>query len=356
MTATSARRAPSTPTPVARRQRSPRAVMVIGLLLALISAFTFGSSGAVAKSVFATGWSPAATVTTRMALGALILSVPAALAMRGRWHLLRRGRTWLHVGLFGVFAVAGAQLFYFLAVSHLSVGVALMLEYLGPILVVGWLWLVHGQRPRRLTLVGGVIAMAGLLLILDVLGDVQVSTIGVIFGMCAAVGLAVFFILAADESNGLPPITFSALGMAVGTVVVSLAGVVGIVPFHASTADTSVAGIAVAWWVPLLWLGAVAAAFAYATGIMATRMLQAKVASFVGLVEVLFAVLWAWALLGEMPAPVQLLGGLLILAGVVAVKLDEPSPAPVVELEATEAPAGEVAVATASADATPEPA
>lgn len=324
MTATSTRR-PVTggATPARTRRRSPRALLVLGLLLALVSAFTFGSSGAVAKSSFNAGWSPAAAVTARMAIGALALAAPAAWSMRGRWHLLRRRTTWVHVGLFGTLAVAGAQLFYFLAVTQLSVGVALMLEYLGPVLVVGWLWLVHGQRPRRLTLAGGVLAMLGLLLVLDVLGDVQVSTLGVVFGLLAAVGLAVFFVLGADESNGLPPITFSALGMAVGTVVVSLAGLAGIVPMRASTADVTLAGLELPWWAPILWLGLVAAAFAYATGIVATRMLRAKIASFVGLVEVLFAILWAWLLLGEMPAPVQLLGGLLIVAGVVAVKADD---------------------------------
>ena len=64
----------------------------------------------------------------------------------------------------------------------------------------------------------------------------------------------------------------------------------------------------------------VAAATAYVTGIVATRVLGAKLASFVGLSEVMFAVLFAWVLLGELPRPVQLVGGLFILAGVVAVR------------------------------------
>jgi drug/metabolite transporter (DMT)-like permease len=306
-----------------RRARGPRAVLLAGLLVALLSALAFGSSGAVAKSAIGTGWSPAAAVVVRMSVGALALAVPAAWSMRGRWHLLRRRTTWVHVGLFGAVAVAGCQLFYFLAVTQLSVGVALMLEYLGPILVVGWLWLAHGQRPRRMTLVGGALAVLGLLLVLDVLGDVQVSTMGVVWGLLAAVGLAVFFVIGADESNGLPPIAFSALGMAVGTVLLGAASLIGVLPFRTSTADVTLAGVELPWWAPMAWLGLVAAAFAYATGIVATRTLQAKVASFVGLSEVLFAVLWAWLLLGEMPAPVQLVGGLLIVAGVVAVKLDE---------------------------------
>lgn len=298
-------------------------VFLIGLAIAVLSAAMFGTSGAVAKSLLVEGWSPGAAVTLRVTLGALLLALPAVAGMRGRWHLLRRPVTWVHTGMFGLVAVAGCQLFYFLAVERLSVGVALMLEYLGPILVVGWLWLARGQRPAPLTVGGIALAVLGLLLVLDVLGEVQISTVGVLWGLAAAVGLAVFFVIGADDASGLPPIAFSCLGMAIGAAALILAGVVGLVPMEWSTRDVLLAGSTAPWWVPVLWLGLVAAALAYVTGIVAARALGPKIASFVGLSEVLFAVIWAWLLLGEMPATVQLLGGLLILAGVVAVKLDE---------------------------------
>lgn len=317
--------------------RSPRALLVLGLVMALLSAVTFGSSGAVGKSVLNAGWTPASAVTVRILVGALVLAGPAAWSMRGRWHLLRRRGTWVSLGLFGLLAVAGCQLFYFFAVTELSVGVALMLEYLGPILVVLWLWLVHGHRPRRLTLVGTGLAVVGLLLVLDVLGDARVSMVGVMWGLLAAVGLACYFLLGADESTGLPPVAFAALGMLVGGAALAVTGLLGLVPFAFSTADVSVTGLVLPWWVPVVWLGLVAAAIAYGTGLVASRALGAKLASFVGLSEVLFAVLWAWLLLGEMPAAVQLLGGALIVAGVVAVKADE-------RPEAPQAPAADLAV------------
>jgi drug/metabolite transporter (DMT)-like permease len=56
---------------------------------------------------------------------------------------------------------------------------------------------------------------------------------------------------------------------------------------------------------------------------MAARALGSTVASFISLTEVLFAVLWAWLLLGELPAGIQLTGGALIVAGVLLVRLDE---------------------------------
>jgi drug/metabolite transporter (DMT)-like permease len=67
----------------------------------------------------------------------------------------------------------------------------------------------------------------------------------------------------------------------------------------------------------------VTAAVSYTTGIAAIRRLGSRLASFVALTEVLAGVVWAWLLLDELPRPVQLLGGVLILAGVVAVKLGE---------------------------------
>jgi hypothetical protein len=89
------------------------------------------------------------------------------------------------------------------------------------------------------------------------------------------------------------------------------------------TAPVALAGVSLPWWAAVLELAAIAAATAYVSGILAARVLGAKLASFVGLSEVVFAVLFAWLLLGELPRLVQLLGGLFILAGVIAVRGEE---------------------------------
>ncbi len=124
----------------------------VGLGLALLSAATFGTSGTFARSLIEAGWSAEAAVAARVGIAALVLAVPTVLALRGKWHVLRRNLRM--VGVFGLLAVAGAQVGFFNAVRYLPIGVALLLEYLGIILVVVWMWAAHGQRPRRLT-VGG---------------------------------------------------------------------------------------------------------------------------------------------------------------------------------------------------------
>jgi drug/metabolite transporter (DMT)-like permease len=95
------------------------------------------------------------------------------------------------------------------------------------------------------------------------------------------------------------------------------------VPLHAATAPVAYRGSAVPFWLPLLGLGVVTAAVSYVSGIAASRRLGSRLASFVALLEVLFALVFAWLLLAELPRTVQFLGGALILVGVVVVKLGE---------------------------------
>ncbi|HSV39541.1 MAG TPA: EamA family transporter, partial [Nocardioidaceae bacterium] len=147
---------------------------------------------------------------------------------------------------------------------------------------------------------------------------------GIAWALAAMVGCAAYFVMSADESNGVPPLTLAAAGLTVGTLVLAALAIVGLLPMDVSSASVEYAGTAFAWWVPLLALGFVTAAVAYVTGIAAARRLASRLASFVALLEVLAGVLFAWALLAELPGFVQLVGGALVLAGVVVVKLGEP--------------------------------
>ena len=138
----------------------------LGLLFAIGSAFTFGMSGPFAKSLMEAGWSPTAAVTARLAGGALVMAVFATI-VKPDW--VREARAHARtVVAYGLVPIAGAQLCYYNAVAHLSVGVALLLEYTAPILVVGWIWGTTRRRPRTMTLAGVALAVAGIMLVLNV--------------------------------------------------------------------------------------------------------------------------------------------------------------------------------------------
>jgi drug/metabolite transporter (DMT)-like permease len=291
-----------------------------GLWLALASAATFGTSGPFAKALLVEGWSSGAVVLLRVAGASLVLAVPTLIALRGRWGLVRRNLG--AVLAYGGVAVAGCQVTYFYAVQRLSVGVALLLEYLGVILVVLFVWARTRRAPARLTAVGIAVALVGLALVLDLAGQSRPDPLGVLWGLLAAVGLATYFVIAAEDS-GLPPVALAGLGMGAGAVGLAVLGAVGVLPMQFSSGPVVLFDSLVPWWVAIAELALVAAAAAYLLGVMAARALGSTVASFVGLTEVLFAVLWAWLLLGELPRPVQLAGGALVVAGVAAVRLGE---------------------------------
>jgi drug/metabolite transporter (DMT)-like permease len=300
-----------------------------GLGLALLSSATFGTSGAFAKSLIDAGWSAEAAVATRVGIAATLLVVPALVALRGRWAVFRRSLG--SIGVFGLFAVAGTQVAYFNAVQYLPVGVALLLEYSGIILVVLWMWLVHGQRPRRLTIAGAVAALVGLVFVLNLAGGAHVNPVGLLWGLVAAVGLAAYFVLSARVDPALPSTALACGGMAFGGLLLGAFGLFGVLPMHATFGSVTFAGHRTSWLVPVVGLSLVAAVISYVAGIGAARILGASLSSFVGLTEVLFAVLIAWAALGQLPTAMQAVGGTLIVAGIALVRLDAlrtPSPDP----------------------------
>jgi drug/metabolite transporter (DMT)-like permease len=293
----------------------------LGLLLAVGSAFAFGSSGPFAKSLMEAGWSPTSAVTARLAGGALVMAVFATI-VKPDWfrEALQHAKT---VVAYGLIPIAGAQLCYYNAVAHLSVGVALLLEYTAPILVVGWLWVTTRRRPSNLTLTGAAAAVAGIMLVLGVfeaggLSGANINLLGVGWALAAAVCAACYFVMSdkvAADGNGLNSITLAAGGLIVGTAAVAILGAAGVVPLTFTTNDAVVAGWTTSWVVPVIALGVVATAIAYTLGIMGITRLRPRFASLVGLSEVMFAVLAAWVLVGEAITPMQAIGGAVVLVG-----------------------------------------
>jgi drug/metabolite transporter (DMT)-like permease len=311
-------------TTVTQQGSAPRLASGIGF--ALLAAASFGLSGSLAKGLMGLGWTAGSAVLVRVTIAALVLAIPGAIALRGRWNLLRTNIG--SIVAYGIFAVAGAQLFYFMAVRTLDVGIAMLLEYLAPVAVVLYLWIRKGQKPSRVTAIGAAIAAAGLMLLINIFGGGAVSFVGIGWALGAMVGATVYFIISADTSNPLPPITLAASGLAVAAVVLAVTAVIGFLPMRIGFGDVQFVSFAIPAWLAVAVLGVVTAAVAYVAGIAATRRLGARLGSFVALTEVLAATIFAWVLLGQVPAPVQIAGAALVLIGVVVVKLGEPPMAP----------------------------
>ncbi|GAA1435598.1 EamA family transporter [Microlunatus lacustris] len=291
-----------------------------GLAIALLSAASFGLSGSLARSLLDLGWTPAAVVAVRISGAFVLLLLPCLVLLRrtGLPTLRQTGR----MAIYGVVAVALAQLCYFSAVERLSVGVALLLEYLAPVLLIFWHWARSGRRPAWSVFGGAALALLGLVFVLDLRSGTALDPVGVLWGLGAAVCLCAYFVL--SESGGqhgaVPPLLLTTVGTGVGGAVILAAAGVGVLPLAAQAGSTTLAGAQVGWWLPALLLVGVSAVLAYLTGIVAVRRLGSSVASFVSLAEVLFAVLFAAVLLAQQPSTSQLVGGALVLAGIAVVQ------------------------------------
>jgi drug/metabolite transporter (DMT)-like permease len=309
-----------------RTTSRPGGAVAPGLVVALASAAAFGASGPMARSLLDLGWTPAAVVAVRISGAFVLLLVPCALSLRrtGLPSLRQSGR----LVAYGVVAVAGAQLCYFSAVQRLSVGVALLLEYLAPVLLIFWTWASTRRRPAASVFLGALLSLLGLAFVLDLRSVLDARSgfsldpVGVLWGLGAALCLSCYFVLSQSSGRGpaIPALLLTTVGLGVGAVVLLGMAAVGVLPLAVRTGSAVLAGTDVAWWVPALVLVTVCAVFAYLTGIVAVRRLGTSVASFVSLSEVLFAVVFAAVLLGQEPTASQLVGGVLVLAGIAVVQ------------------------------------
>jgi len=291
-----------------------------GLLPAVSSAAAFGLSGSLARSLLDIGWSPAAVVAVRLGGAFAILLIPSLLLLSRTG--LPSGRQATRMLAYGVVAVAAAQLCYFSAVQYLSIGVALLLEFQAPVLLIGWHWARSRRRPAAGVVAGAALALAGLVLVLDLTDGLTLNPIGVVWGLGAALCLCAYFILSEGDGQAQPvhPLLLTSVGTGVGATLIIGLGLAGVLPLSASPGRTVVAGQTISWLLPVALLILVSAVFSYLTGIIAVRRLGSSIASFVALSEVIFAVIFAALLLGQQPTLQQLIGGGLILAGIAVVQ------------------------------------
>jgi drug/metabolite transporter (DMT)-like permease len=308
----------------------------LGLLIGLFASLAFGMSGAFVKPLLEAGWSPAAAVTVRALVGGAVLIPVALAALRGKWATVWRGR-W-RIAAMGLIGVAATQLVYFASLARIPVSTAILVEYMAPVLLVLFVWATTRRMPRWVVLVGSVVSVAGLVLVVSPGAETAIDVLGLAFAALAAIGCAIYYVIAARPAQGLPPVALAASGLLLGGVVLGLVGMTGLLPMTMTFGTVVMMGAPVAWWIPMLLVAVIATGFAYAASITMSGMLGSRLASFVGLLEVVAAAVYSWVLLGEALGVWQILGGALILAGIWFVQSERAHPEPVVPLETEPAP------------------
>jgi drug/metabolite transporter (DMT)-like permease len=294
--------------------------------MVVASGALFAVNGTVSKLVLRAGMDPL-QLTTLRATGAFAVLLALTLATGpGRLRVSRRELPlFAGYGLCGFFLV---PLLYFVAISRLPVGIALLFEYTAPLLVALWARFGQHQTVRARLWIGLALSLLGLAGVAEVWGDLRLDPVGIAAGFGAAVLLAAYYVFGARgvRDRDAMSLTCWAFGFA------AVAGAV-VRPWWRFPAQLLAGTGGVPVWLLCCYVVLLGSVAPYLLVSGALKFLPATSAGIVGMVEPVIAGAVAWVVLGEALGAVQLAGAALVLAGVVlaeTARTGSPQPPPTV--------------------------
>jgi drug/metabolite transporter (DMT)-like permease len=297
------------------RERRP----AIGYAMALSAGTLFAVNGAVSKVILKSGLSSLRLTEVRCA-GALIGLSLILLATRPRSLRIDRGEL-VFLAAFGVLGVGLVQLFYFLAIHRLQIGVSLLIQYLGPLLVALFVRFVRKQHVRRRLWVALALTLGGMTLVVDLWGGVSLDGLGVLFSLCSAVTFAGYLLLAEQAVGRRDPISLLCYGFLFASIFWAVVQPWWSFPFDVPGTTVSLLGnlsdLHLPIWALIAWMVVLGTIVPFFLIVGSMRHITATRAGILAMVEPVVASLVAYGWLDETLGASQLAGGAIVLAGIV---------------------------------------
>lgn len=291
-----------------------------GYLFYLVAATLFALNGTISKSILLTGIDAARLSQLRVTGAFLILLVVVALSRPHRLRI-RRDEVWLLLA-YGILGVAMTQYMYFVAIELLPVGIALLIEFTAPIMVALWFHFGLKHHTPRIVWLGLFVAMVGLALVAEVWKGFTLNPLGVAAAFGAAASLAVYFLIG-DSMVRRPeprdPVSLTMWGFGAAALFWAIAQPWWSFPWDLLSGDgypLGEDGAAVPIAVLCSYMIVLGTVVPFWLIVVSLQHIRASQASVIGMTEPLLASLIAWIALGEVLAPVQLLGAVIVLVGV----------------------------------------
>jgi drug/metabolite transporter (DMT)-like permease len=299
----------------AGRERRP----LLGYGMVTAAALLFAVNGTVSKVVLSSGIS-ALELTQVRATGAFA-GFALALALVNRPSLRVRPRELVYLALFGVAGVAMVQWLYFVSIHRLPIGIALLIEYLAPILIALWAWAVLKQPVRRRIWVALALALAGLSLVVEFWSGITLDGLGIAAAFAAAVAYAVYVLMAEHAVGTREPASVLCYGFLFAAVFWALVQPVWRFPFGRLGDDVSLLGrlarLDAPVWLLMLFVVVVGTMVTFLLVTAALRHVSATRVAIIAMLEPVAAGVVAFAWLGEAFGALQLAGGAVVLVGIV---------------------------------------
>jgi drug/metabolite transporter (DMT)-like permease len=287
--------------------------------MAATAATLWAINGTVSKVILASGISSLrlSQVRSTGALAGLVLILLVTAPQR----LRVRKRELPYLALFGIGGLAFVQWFYFLSIHRLEVGIALLIEYLAPLLVALCARFAFHEAVRRRIWLALALALAGLGLIVDVFHGGSLSTAGILFSLAAAVTYALYILLAEHAVGDRDPVSLLAWGFGFATAFWAIIAPWWSFPAHRVGASVSLLGHLQAHhlpvWALMSWMIVPGTIIPFFLLVSALRHLSATRVAIIAMIEPVVATIVAWVWLGESLNALQLVGAATVLAAIV---------------------------------------
>jgi drug/metabolite transporter (DMT)-like permease len=284
------------------------------------TALLFALNGTVSKVVLSSGVSTIELTQVRSLGAAAGFALVLALV---RPQSLRVGlRELPFLVVFGITGVAFVQWLYFVSIGRLPVGIALLIQYLAPLLVALFARFVLAEPVRRRVWAALALALAGLALIVEPWRErLALDELGLLAALGAAVAYAVYILMAERGVRRRDPYSLSFYGFVFAALFWMVVRPVWLLPLEATGERTSLLGnlsaLHAPLWLLLAFVVVVGTMVTFALIVSALRHVSATRVGIVAMLEPVAAALVAYLWLAEALGPAQLLGGAVVLLGIV---------------------------------------
>jgi drug/metabolite transporter (DMT)-like permease len=300
---------------VAEPERHPR----LGYGMALAAATLWAVNGVVSKVIIESGDVPAQRLTEVRTTGALLLLLPALAVARPQ--SLRVSRAELPMLLtFGV-GLAFVQWFYFEAISRLDIGVALLIQYVAPVLVALWARFAYHEPVRRRIWAALALSILGIALLVELWEGLTLDGLGVAAALGSAVTFAVYILSAERAVARRDPVSLVCYGFLLASIFWALVQPLTSFPFERVDDIVSLLGrledVSLPVWLLMAWMVVLGTIVPFALLAASLRHIPASRAAITAMFEPVAATAFAFAWLGESLTAGQLVGACVVLGAIV---------------------------------------
>jgi drug/metabolite transporter (DMT)-like permease len=286
--------------------------------MVLAATAMWGINGTVSKAILGDGLSSPRLTEVRSTGAALALG--AVLLASQRWRLRVRRDEILSLIAFGILGLALVQWLYFFAIHRLQIGIALLIQYLAPVLIALWARFVAKEAVRKRIWAALILSLAGLSLVVNLWSGFSLDTLGAIASVGTAFAFALYILMAERAVGRRDPVSLLCLGFAVAAIFWALLQPWWSFPLHVVDdrvhLDGSLISTTAPVWLLMVTMIVVGTILPFLLLVGSLRHISATRTGVTAMFEPVAGALVAYAWLGESLSAAQLVGGVIVLTGI----------------------------------------